>query len=192
MNRQQARQTAIVRAQALLKEQPLFLDTETTGVHETAEIIELALVDQEGQLLLESLVKPQRPIPAEAIRIHGINNAAVQSAPTWAALWPTVAPLLAGRKIGIYNADFDLRLLRQSHRLAGLPWQPPGASTFCIMQLYAQYFGDWNRARNTFRWQSLEAAGQQCGLLLPNSHRAQADAQLARALLHYMARQPTA
>lgn len=189
MNRQQARQTAIARVQALIKEQPLFLDTETTGVHETAEIVEIALLDHAGRVLLESLVKPQRPIPAEATLIHGIDNAAVQSAPTWAEVWPTVVPLMAGRKIGIYNADYDLRLLRQSHQLAGLPWQPPGPSTFCIMQLYAQYFGDWNRARNSFRWQSLEAAGQQCGLTLPNAHRAQADAQLARALLYYMAGQ---
>jgi DNA polymerase III subunit epsilon len=187
MNRQQARQTAIARAQALLKEQPLFLDTETTGIHETAEIVEIALLDHAGQVLVESLVKPRQPIPSEATRIH--DTTAVQSAPTWAEVWSRVAPLLAGRTIGIYNADYDLRLLRQSHRLAGLPWQSPGPSTFCIMQLYAQYFGDWNRARNSFRWQSLEAAGQQCGLNLPNSHRAQADAQLARAVLHHMAAQ---
>lgn len=48
------------------------------------------------------------------------------------------------------------------------------------MQLYMHF-------RGASRWQSLAAAGAQCGIKLKNVHRAQADALMARALLRYIA-----
>ena len=187
MNRTQARRAAIERARQYVAHQPLFMDTETTGTDELAEIIEIAIVDHEGNPLLCSLVKPQEIIPASASALHGIDNGMVQAAPTWAELWPTLKVLLNGHSVGIYNADFDIRLMRQSHRRAGLDGQSAGMTAFCIMKLYAEFYGDWNAARGSFRWQSLEAAGRQCGSALPNAHRAQADALLARSVLLHMA-----
>ena len=113
----------------------------------------------------------------------------VQAAPSWAELWPAVKAALSGQSVCIFNADFDIRLIRQSHRQAGLGDQPAGMTAFCIMKLYAEFYGDWNASRGSFRWQSLEAAGRQCGLALPNAHRAEADALLARAVLLHMAAQ---
>lgn len=189
MNRTQARRAAIERARQYVARQPLFLDTETTGADELAEIIEIAIVDHEGNPLLCSLVKPQEIIPTSVTALHGIDNGMVQTAPTWAEVWPTVKAVLNGQFVGIFNADFDIRLIRQSLRRAGLADQPTGANAFCIMKLYAEYYGDWNAAHGSFRWQSLEAAGRQCGIALPNAHRAQADALLARAVLLHMAAQ---
>jgi len=190
MNRKQARRAAIERARQYLARQPLFLDTETTGTDELAEIVEIAIVDHEGQPLFTSLVKPQGAIPANATALHGIDNGMVQAAPPWAEIWPAVQATLSGHSVGIFNADFDLRLMRQSNRRAGLGDLPAGMNAFCIMKLYAEYYGDWNAPRASFRWQSLEAAGRQCGIALPNAHRAQADALLARAVLLHMAAQP--
>lgn len=189
MNPTHARRTATERARHYLARQPLFLDTETTGRDDLAEIIEIAIVDSQGQSLISSLVKPQGIIPAGATAIHGIDAGMVQAAPSWAELWPSVQAILSGQSIGIFNADFDIRLIRQSHRRAGLGDQPAGVSAFCIMKLYADFYGDWDVSRGSFRWQSLEAAGRQCGLALPNAHRAEADALLARALLLHMAAQ---
>ncbi len=186
MNQVQERKPIIARAQKLLARRPVYLDTETTGTHKTAEIVEICLVDHDGGVLLDSLVKPGRQIPRDVIQIHGISNAMVQDAPTWPEIWPRVQATLAGRCVGIYNASFDLRLIKQSHRQSHMAWQAVGATYFCIMKLYAEFYGDWNDYRRSYSWQSLEKAGQQCGLALPNTHRAKADTLLSRAILRHM------
>lgn len=182
-----ARAAARALAHAALTSRPLYLDTETTGLGAQDEIIEICLLESDGSVLRQSLVRPQRLIPADAVRIHGITNVMVADAPTWADLWPQVAEQIAGRSLAIYNADFDLRMMRQSHARHGLPWEHHERHSLCIMKLYAQFRGDWNQAYRTYRWHSLENAGRQCGIALPNSHRAQADALLARAVLHAIA-----
>ena len=42
------------------------LDTETTGLDNQAEIVEISIIAQQGQVVLDTLVKPLRPIPADA------------------------------------------------------------------------------------------------------------------------------
>ncbi len=178
-----ARQDAVQFARRVLANQPLYLDTETTGIDRFSEIVEICLISDQNQVIFESLVKPTRRIPADATRIHGITQEMVHDAPTWLHVWPEVELLLASRQIGIYNADFDLRLLQQTHARYGLAWSPPaGTSFFCIMRLYAQYYGEWDRYKGSYRWQSLEAAGRQSKIPLPNTHRAKDDTLLARAI----------
>ena len=43
----------------------IFLDTETTGLDAYAELVDIAVVDAAGRVLLDSLVRPRRPIPAD-------------------------------------------------------------------------------------------------------------------------------
>lgn len=184
---EQARQEAAQEAARIVQLDPIFLDTETTGLENWDEVIEVGLVDASGQVILETLVKPQGSIPADATRIHGIRDRDVLTAPTWRQIWPQVQRLIEGRHLAIYNADYDLRIMRQSHARAGLEWMPVAAGSHCIMKLYAKYRGDWNPARRSFRWHSLDVAGRQCGLELSNTHRAADDALLARAVLMHMA-----
>jgi DNA polymerase-3 subunit epsilon len=186
MGRAQDRKAAIARAQIELKKQPLYLDTETTGLKDRDQIVEICLLDHDGAIVLHSLVRPTVKIPSDATRIHHITDAMVHAAPTWPEVWPQVEALLTTRRIAIYNADYDLRLMQQTHRAHGLVWSIPD-NQFCIMKLYAQFRGDWNARTGGYRWYSLDDARWQCGLDLPNAHRAQADALLARAVLHYVA-----
>ena len=179
-------QSAKARARAIFQDCPLFFDTETTGLSMSAEIVEIGVVDAEGKTVLESLVRPRQRIPADAIAVHGISNEMVSDAPTWAEIWPDVRQLVGGRRVGIFNADFDLRMMRQSHRQHGLPWEELGGSAFCVMKMYARYYGERLGVRNA-KWQSLENAGRQCGIALPNSHRAVGDAKLTCAIFRYMA-----
>jgi DNA polymerase III subunit epsilon len=185
-NQTGTRQAVIAKAREFLDQRPLYLDTETTGMGDQDEIVEVCIVEHDGTVLLESLVKSSQPIPPQASRIHGITAAMVADAPAWHALWPDIREILANRPVGIYNAEFDLRLMRQTHRRAGLRWTAVGANAFCIMQLYAQYYGEWDRARRSYRWQSLGNAGRQCSIALPNRHRAREDALLARQVLQYI------
>lgn len=181
------RHTAILNARKLCSSRPVYLDTETTGLDLTAEIVEICLLDHDSSPLLHSLVRPRRPIPASAMRIHNISNEMVQGAPSWPEIWPQVREILEGRDVGIYNAEFDMRMMQQSHRLHGMGWDCQDSRFFCIMKLYAEFYGEPSRYYGSFRWQSLDQAGRQCGIHLPNSHRAFADTLLARAVLQHIA-----
>jgi DNA polymerase-3 subunit epsilon len=187
MRSNEDRQRAIRFAQEKLSQKPLYLDTETTGLGPADEIVEIAILDPEGQALLDSLVRPTQRISPDAFAVHGITDEMLTGATTWAELWPQVAAIIQGRQLAIYNADFDLRLMRQSHRRHMLPWRPDIANAFCIMKLYAQFYGDWNASKMDYRWYSLDAAGRQCRISLPNKHRAKDDAALARAVLLHIA-----
>jgi DNA polymerase-3 subunit epsilon len=172
------------RAREIWAAQPVFLDTETTGLQNTAEIVEISILDHTGQVLFESLVRPRRSIPLDAVRLHGITDELVREAPTWLQVWPQVEAVLQDRQVGTYNAEFDLRMLQQSHRANGMPWRPLASRFFCIMKMYAEFSG-------AYRWPRLEEAGRQCGIPLPNSHRARADTLLARAVFQYMVNKST-
>lgn len=187
---QSARKEAIQLAQQWLLKKPVYIDTETTGTGPNDGIVEIAIIDHDGSTLIDKLVKPVGLIPRGATDIHGITNDMVMDAPHWSTVWPEVESVIAHRRVGIYNADFDLRMMRQSHQMNWLGWlDPEGTEFFCIMKLYAQFYGEWNARRGNFRWQSLENAGRQCGIPLPNSHRAKEDTLLTRAVLEYMAKQ---
>ncbi len=182
-----AREAAIRLAQEEIQYQPVFLDTETTGLETFDQIVEICILDFDGNVLLESLVKPTGKIPASVIRLHGITDEMVKDKPTWPEIWPAVQAALAGRHVASYSADYDVRIMKQSHRQHQMRWKLKGADFFCIMKLYAQFRGEWDDYRGTYRWHKLEEAGRQCKIELPNAHRAKADALLARAVLNYMA-----
>lgn len=110
----------VKQAKEILGLNPVFLDTETTGLGDSDRIIEIAIVDMQGTPLLNSLINPGMQIPAEASRVNGITNNMVTNAPLWREIWPKVEEILRGRLIGIYNAEYDLRMLSQSNKIAGL------------------------------------------------------------------------
>jgi DNA polymerase-3 subunit epsilon len=185
-----ARQDALQRAREWAASQPVFLDTETTGLTANDTVIEIAIVDYQGQVLFDKLVKPAGKIAPEASRVHHITPEMVKDAPRWDSLWPEIEAILIGRTVVIYNADFDLRLLKQTHSRHWLRWNNPEGSQFvCLMKLYAQYYGQWDSRRGSYRYQSLDNAGKQCGLKLTNTHRAKDDTLLTQSLLHHLANQ---
>ena len=173
------RWSVIQRARELWALKPVFLDTETTGLKTNAEIIEISIVDSDGRSMFNSLVRPRKPIPLDVVRIHGITEEMVQTAPTWLRVWPFVEDALRGRVVGIYNAEFDLRLIQQTHQANGLPWRGPIFSPFDLMKMFSDFIG-------SVKWLTLEEAGRRAGISLANTHRALDDALLARALFMHM------
>ena len=169
-------------ARSIVQKNPVYLDSETTGLDKNAEIVEIAVVDDNGVILIDQLVRPSQPIPAGVIRLHGITNEMVATAKSWPALWPTVRGILLGKTVGIYNAEFDVRIMRQSLERYRLTWRE-SLSTLDILSLFSEFRGEWDPNRRALRRFRLEDAGQFFRIALPNSHRAADDALLARALL---------
>ncbi|MDQ3512045.1 MAG: 3'-5' exonuclease, partial [Chloroflexota bacterium] len=85
----------------------VFLDTETTGLGPDAEVVDVAVIDVLGRVLLDTLVRPHGHIPPDASRIHGIYARHVADAPSWGEVQPRLCEALAGRRVVVYNAPYD-------------------------------------------------------------------------------------
>jgi DNA polymerase III subunit epsilon len=162
----------------------LYLDTETTGLDGAAEIIEIAVIDGAGRTLLDTLVRPDGHIPADASRIHGLLDCHVAGAPRWDSVYPRVQALLAGRPVIVYNAAFDLRLVNQMNARCGFPRVPE--IWHCAMLRYADFAGVWHARHGNFRWHTLEAALRAFGQPA-SGHRAAGDARACRLVTQGMA-----
>lgn len=161
------------------------IDTETTGLGADAQIVEVAIVDLKGEVLLNTLVKPAIAIPEEATAIHGITNEMVADAPAWSDVLPTVLELL-GKYWITYNAEFDLRMIEQSSTLP-LPQMSP----FCAMRLYAEFNGEWDALRRKYKWKKLTEAATALDAWPKENigvpHRALYDCRLTRNIILAMA-----
>lgn len=161
-------------AREMLAQEFVILDTETTGLFE-AEIVQIAVINQAGETLLDTLVKPTIPIPAEATGIHGITDEMVKEAPSFGDIYPALFKILHNQHILIYNAEFDKGVLKYNRRL----WHAPAfgiGKVECLMEWYAQYAGEWSDYWGDYRWQPL------CG-----DHTALGDCMAALRLLKGMA-----
>jgi DNA polymerase-3 subunit epsilon len=179
-------------AKAIVQQEPLILDTETTGLKEGAEICQIAIVSLSGAVLLDQLIKPKLPIPPDATRIHGITNAMVEDAPDWKTLRHTVAMTLINKDVIVYHAAYDLRMIRQSdarHNFNGSAWESDQRRWHCAMERYAEYWGDWNDYRGNFKWQTLINALAQQHIPEPDApaHSALGDCLRTLALVKYLA-----
>ncbi|MBT6356665.1 MAG: 3'-5' exonuclease [Chloroflexi bacterium] len=181
------RQEATQLAQKIIAKKPVFLDTETTGTESSDQIVEISIVDWDGSVLLDSLTKPTKRISPGASKVHGINDILLINAPTWPQIWSEVQDALNGRVLAIYNAKFDLRMMQQTCAATDVHWHPPYAEDFCVMELFAQYFGEINPRFGSFKWKSLDFAGKYFELPEANSHRALPDTQLTRLVLEKIA-----
>ena len=61
-----AHPTVLQRARQIVAYDPIFMDTETTGLSSEDVVIEIGVVNLAGEVLFESFVKP--PIPIRLIR----------------------------------------------------------------------------------------------------------------------------
>lgn len=170
----------------LERDDVLILDTETTGLDGSAEVIDVALIDTRGATRLNSLAMPLRPVPRVASRIHGISDDMLHrhNAPAWPTLHRQLLPLLdEAALVLVYNAAYDRRLLQQTCALHGLAL--PDLAWRCAMNDYAA----WHRARRgATRGYGLEQAfRRECGERIDQRHRALSDCRMVLALMRSVA-----
>jgi DNA polymerase III subunit epsilon len=153
-------------ARQLLEDDVVILDTETTGLSVFDQIVQVAVIDRTGAVLLDTLVKPTRPIPQIAASIHGITDAMVQDAPTFGAISHALLMAIGGKRVVIYNASFDVSMLHQSDQLYQIEsdptWAPLGHDGWRglavwddAMGPYSAWCGDWSEYHGDYRWQKL-------------------------------------
>lgn len=168
-------------ARRLVDQGAVVLDTETTGLDETARLVEIAILATDGTVLLDTLIQPGIPIPAEAIAVHGIGDDMVATAPTLLDLWQTIGVILVQRPVVTWNAVFDHRVIAQHASAYGSPWID--LQWHCAMKLWSAHQGLW-------RWQRLDQAAYACKVALNGAHRARQDCMATVGVLRWMAGLP--
>ncbi|WFQ81310.1 3'-5' exonuclease [Xenorhabdus sp. SF857] len=172
--------------ETLLEEDTIVLDTETTGLKNDDEIIEISIINSHGDILLDTLIKPQKIIPSDAIKIHGITNEDVKHAPTWSDIYKKYREIVKGKTVIIYNKSYDTRIIRKTCKKYELP--TPRIKSECAMLLYAEYYGEINKRTGDYKWHKLTDAIYDSDILVfGEAHRALTDARMTLELIKFMA-----
>jgi DNA polymerase-3 subunit epsilon len=151
------RREAIAWARRLIEasEDWVILDTETTGLGLTDEVIQIGIIAPDESVLLDSLVRPlkRQSIPAAAAAVHGITIEQLAGAPSFPELAPRLEEILRERRVIAYNAEYDRRLIMQTALLCGVP--SPRSRWECAMRAYSRFIGEWDFRKNDYRFQRL-------------------------------------
>ena len=123
-------------------ERPLVVfDLEATGLNKrTDRIVSLALVRYEpsGRIAqVNYLLNPGIPIPEEATAIHGIADADVQGAPSFAEMAGILAGHFEGADLAGYNIlGYDIPLLTEEFARAGRPFSLDGRRVLDAQRIF--------------------------------------------------------
>ncbi|WP_025456727.1 DNA polymerase III subunit epsilon [Neisseria polysaccharea] len=107
----------------------IILDTETTGLYADGgdRLVEFAGLEMVNRQMtdknLHLYVHPERDMPEEAARVHGLTIEVLEgkNAPPFAEVGRQIADFLRGAELIIHNAKFDVGFLNMEFRRMGLP-----------------------------------------------------------------------
>ena len=155
------------------------VDVETTGLRAGLDdrITEIAVVIHHAgrrEVVVDSLVNPGRPIPAQVSALTGITDAAVRAAPSFADLADQVTIALSGRVFVAHNARFDWGFVgAELNRARGLVLDGPRLCTVRLSKRLVRGVGSC----------ALDSMSEYFGLENPARHRAAGDAMVTAQLL---------
>lgn len=112
------------------------LDIETTGGQFNEEgITEIAIYRFDGHEIVDqfiSLVNPEKPIQPFVVKLTGINNAMLQSAPKFYEVAKRIIEMTQDCVIVAHNAQFDYRILRTEFSRLGYNFE---RQNLCTVEL---------------------------------------------------------
>lgn len=105
----------------------VLFDTETTGLDPLNgdRVIEIAAIELHNDLptgeVFHTLIDPERDIPSDASRIHGITSADIAGKPNFAAIAAELLEFLGDSPLVAHNAAFDFGFLDAEFVRIGRP-----------------------------------------------------------------------
>ena len=148
----------------------LIIDTETTGLQEDDEVVELAILDLYGNELYHSLYEPHKEVFWAAAKKTGLTKRKLLGYPKFVDEWNKVVEIVSGKNLIAHNAEFDCRLIMQTLDRYGLN-KSEGKAIFsgCIdsMELAKKYVRSSSY--------SLESLCKKFGIVDEQKHRATYD-----------------
>lgn len=146
------------------------LDIETTGGQFNEEgITEIAIYRYDGHEIVDqfiSLVNPEIPIQPFVVKLTGISNAMLQSAPKFFEVAKRIIEITEGCIIVAHNTVFDYRVLRLEFRRLGYDFK---AQTLDTVELAQKLIPDMPSY-------SLGKLSRSLGIPVADRHRASGDA----------------
>lgn len=122
------------------------LDTETTGLGDNDQLIELAIINDKGNTLHNARYRPTVAISSGAASVHGITAELLKDKPTFDRDADRIKELLEGKTVVIYNVGYDMKILRSTYRAFGLAANYlDQLVTHCAMRSAANAYGATNR-----------------------------------------------
>ena len=157
------------------------LDTETTGLKGDVRVIELSIIDLEGNTVFNSLFNPGMPLSEKIPELTGITDEMLEGAPFFFQKVSEIIDLLTGKQVIAWNAPFDREWLTKELLMAS---QGPVAASICwfdAMELSAFASGKFRK------WYKLIEAKKDYGIGDSQEHRATADCLDTLAVLRKIA-----
>ena len=121
-------------------ERYVILDTETTGLFKQDEIIQLSVVQLNGQVLYNQYFKPTVRSHPKAYQTHKISQQFLADKPTWAMCWPEIESLLKDKVILIHNSSFDKKMMNQTCQRYGITSSVTFQSK-CTLKFFNRHLG---------------------------------------------------
>lgn len=156
----------------------VFFDLETTGINIVADrIVEICYlkINIDGSEVAKTIrINPERHIPEEATRVHGISDADVADCPTFKQVAQSLANEIEGCDLAGFNSNrFDIPLLVEEFLRAGVD-----------IDLTKRKMIDVQTIFHKKEQRTLSAAYKfYCGLDLDNAHSAEADTRATYEVL---------
>jgi DNA polymerase-3 subunit epsilon len=110
----------------------IVLDTETTGLDPAAghRIVEIGCLELVNRVPtgkdFQRYVNPERPMPEEAFKVHGLSEDFLAQHPVFATVAEAFLAFISDSPLIIHNAEFDLRFINAELELVGLRPLAPG------------------------------------------------------------------
>lgn len=146
------------------------IDIETTGGQFNEEgITEIAIYKFDGHEIIDqfvSLVNPEIPIQPFVVKLTGINDAMLRSAPKFFEVAKRIIEMTNDCVLVAHNAEFDYRILRTEFRRLGYDFKQ---KTLCTVELSKKLLPEQTS-------HSLGKLVRALGIPMADRHRASGDA----------------
>lgn len=129
----------------------IVIDTETTGIKSWDDILQVSIIDFEGNVLFNKYMKPVKVTEwPQAEAIHGISPEMVKDCENILYYKEEIQSIVDEADLIIgYNNSFDMGILADKGIIA------KGKEQVDVMQIFAEIYGDWNEYHQSYRWQKL-------------------------------------
>ena len=71
--------------------------------------MEIAIVDNDGLVLIDTIVNPNVPISEDALKVHGISQEMVKDQPTFSEIKNQIINAVDGKLVVMFSAEADLK-----------------------------------------------------------------------------------
>lgn len=165
----------------------VYFDTEVTSLGKQQEICQIAMINEKGEVLIDTMLSTIYPSDPGALAVHGITTEMTKGCPSWQEAGPDICKILDEATLIVgYNVSFDIRAVVNTAKLSFVNYDPPVA-TADVMTICALWKAEWNDWHKSYKWQKLDAIRKELDLVGTNSHNALEDTLLTKEVVEYFA-----